>query len=93
MVTAIDLAASRTVSGGVGGEERAPIDDLSTVPAGLEGSGQRARLRMPRATGGGAGLAPAPMHTRRTAGRRLSRRVAAHVTPRPCAVQRKKTRV
>mgnify|MGYP007111571916 CR=1 FL=1 len=28
MVTAIDLAASRTVSGGVGGEERAPIDDL-----------------------------------------------------------------
>ena len=27
-VTAIDLAASRTVSGGVGGEERAPIDHL-----------------------------------------------------------------
>ena len=28
MVSAIDLATSKTANGGVGGEERAPIDDL-----------------------------------------------------------------
>ena len=81
MVTAVDLAASRTVSGGVGDEERAPINDHfdglgRTLEA--EGSGQCARLRSPKVAGGGAGLAPVPMQAGRTAGGRLGRHVAAH---------------
>ena len=96
MVTAIDLAASRTVFGGVGGEERAPIDDLfDRLGRALEagGSGQCARLRSPRVAGGGAGLAPVPMQAGRTAGGRLGRHVAAHGTPRPCALHSEKKRV
>ena len=96
MVTAIDLAASRTVSGGVGGEERAPIDDHfdglgRTLEA--EGSGQCARLRSPRVAGRGAGLAPVSMQAGRTAGGRLGRRMATHETPWPCASTAKKTHV
>ena len=93
MVSAIDLATSKTANGGVGGEERAPIDDLfDRLGRALEagGSGQCARLRSPRVAGGGAGLAPVPMQAGRTAGGRLGRHVAAHGTPRPYAVQRKK---
>ena len=47
MATAIDLAASRTVMGGVGCEERAPIDDLfGSLGRALEagGSGWRQKL-------------------------------------------------
>ena len=96
VVTAIGLATSRTAIGGVGGEERAPIADLlDRLGRALEagGSGQCARFWSPRAAGGGAGLAPAPMQAGKTAGRRLGRHVAAHGTPRPCAPQRKKTHV
>ena len=96
MVSAIDLATSKTANGGVGGEERAAIDDLfDRLGRALEagGSGQCARLRSPRVAGGGAGLPPAPMQAGRTAGGRLGWHVAAHGTPQPCAALRKKTHV
>jgi hypothetical protein len=96
MVATIDLRASRIAISGGGDSESAPIDDHFEASAWCGragGSGRCERLRRPRAAGDGAGLTPAPEHARRTAGGPMGRRAAAHVMPRPCAAQRKKTYV
>ena len=94
MVATIDLHASRIVFGGAGGEESAPIDRglrmaaaraaAVAVTAVTDGSGA---VEAVERAGEGAGPAPASARAGQRAAGRLYRRVAARVTPPPCAAE------